>query len=56
MPTADSTPRVAVSVCRAYADGRQYVEGGRRRISNAVTAPDRRELLGHVSKPYADGP
>jgi hypothetical protein len=26
------------SVCRVYADGLEYTEGGRRRISNAVTA------------------
>jgi hypothetical protein len=26
------------SVCRLYADGLEYTEGGRRRISNAVTA------------------
>jgi hypothetical protein len=55
MPTAGSTPTVAVGVCRVYADGRQYAEGGRRRISNAVTAPNRREPLGHVSTPYDDG-
>jgi hypothetical protein len=52
---AGSTPRVAVGVYRAYADGRLYAEGGRRRISNAVTAPGRPELPGHVSTHYANG-
>jgi hypothetical protein len=46
---------VAVGVYRAYADGRQYAEGGRRRISNAMTAPGRPRLPGHVSTNYADG-
>jgi hypothetical protein len=55
MPTAGSTPRVAVGVFRVYADGRPYAEGGRRRIGYAVTAPVRRELPGHVSRHYADG-
>jgi hypothetical protein len=35
---AGHTPTATLGVCRAYADGLEYTEGDRRRISNAVTA------------------
>jgi hypothetical protein len=35
---AGYTPTATLGVCKVYADGLEYTEGGRRRISNAVTA------------------
>jgi hypothetical protein len=35
---AGHTPTATLGVSKVYADGLEYTEGGRRRISNAVTA------------------
>jgi hypothetical protein len=35
---AGYTPTATLDVCKVYADDLEYTEGGRRRISNAVTA------------------